>query len=204
MWPAVVVLVTGWLVLAGLHYFQLRIATTTLFWIAAVYFGPLLSAVPWVVLVGATAIAGRLIWRRARWRGVAAFLVPSVVVGVVVALVNWQYVYKVSWYRLHRSDFAAVARLADDRTWTATAPQGYYGPKLPAEYQYLSTVDSLSRIGVNRGTPVWFLSQWAGIPDGAIGYAHITGDIDETAELDGFGDPVKPTVYLGDGWWWVE
>jgi hypothetical protein len=197
-WPPVVLMAGGWLVLIVVQFFG-----------AGIHSGMLLLAVPviygsWLVPIVATIVGTLLLWRRIKWVGVAASLTVGVVMTLVMASANWFHVYATVWFTWHKSDFEAVAHLSDDRNWNATAPQGYYGPRLPSEYQYLSSVQSLSDIGRNNGTPVWFLSQFTGIPDGAAGYAHVTGDIDPDAFLDGFGDRVRPTVDLGDGWWWVE
>lgn len=203
LWPAAVLLVSGWLVLVAFQFFQIRFGL----WAMTI------TPISWIVPIFTTVGAALLSSRRARWLGPAVSLGLSVVVGVVVAMVNWPHIYITTWYQWHRSDFAAVARLGDDQNWTRSAPDGYFGPELPAEYQYLSTVRSLSQIGVNHGTPVWFLAQFTGIPDCAAGYAHFTGDgdpsryagdVDSNDYLDGFGCAVKPKVDLGDGWWWVE
>jgi hypothetical protein len=47
-----------------------------------------------------------------------------------------------------------------------------------------------------------FLSAWAGIPDGAVGYAYFTSVPGQEA-FDCFGDRCQVRWSLGGGWYWL-
>lgn len=169
--------------------------------------------IAWLLPAVAAILSAKLLWRHARWWGIAFCVTVTCAMTLFTAGVDWLKADDDLWYALHEKDFAAVARLGDDTSWVAHAPDGYFGPQLPEEYQYLSQVKSLSRIGVSNGAPVWFLARSTGIPDCAAGYAHFTGTPDANAfrtlpnpnaYLDGFGCAVHPTREYSGGWWWVE
>ncbi|WP_156960209.1 hypothetical protein [Amycolatopsis taiwanensis] len=198
----------GWLIIIALHYFAMTLSRGL---IPPVVF----SSVSWPIGTGVTAIGIVLLWCRTRWLGRLSCVTVAIAIAVFVASTQWSRVYVTTWYSLHRTDFAAVARLVNDGTLSSSPRDGYAGPKLPPDLRYLSVMESASRIGGKEGQSVWFLPTLTGIPDCAIGYAYFTGDptkyeyhpdrnLDSNDYLDGYGCAVFPTIELGDGWWWVD
>jgi hypothetical protein len=125
-----------------------------------------------------------------------------------------------AWYKEHRGDLVAVAQLA--RSGALGDPSGwdYYGPRLPKRYAYLSATGRIAAIpeseylwvngrnvanpGAANQPPVLFLATAVGIPDDAIGLAHLVSLPKRGATYDGFGMRIRPTRSLGDGWWWMD
>ena len=202
-WPSLVLFAGGWLAVATVHYFQIWIFS----WLGLFGFAVLLGA--WLVAAGLTTRGALRLWRRAGWRGLVPFLAAATAIAVLVVMTDWRRFYATSWHNLHRADFAAVARLVEDRGWISTAQrvrdQVHLDDnlQLPEQYQYLSNTRSLTLISSDH--KVALLDQWAPGNHCVLGYAHFTGGVDGHGELLVNGEcPVRPVIDLGDGWWWVE
>ncbi|MFD2470696.1 hypothetical protein [Amycolatopsis silviterrae] len=174
---AAVVFVLGWLLAAALNYFILSVSFVT-----PVPVGVLRTAA-WLTAAVATAVSAWLAWRRLSRPGLAGFAAVTVAAAVLMASVNWVHFYATSWYAMHRPDYAEVLRYVDH------LPPGEGPPR------------GISRLDGDAGAPVWFIRARSGIPGCAEGFAHFDGS---PGSLDGAGCAIRPTVRLGDGWWWVE
>ncbi|MDP9794332.1 hypothetical protein J2S43_002844 [Catenuloplanes nepalensis] len=104
-------------------------------------------------------------------------------------------------YHLNRAGFTAVATLSE----TGRLESGdYYGAPLPPGLAHLSVLGRAARVdALSPGTSVLFLPAWAGIPDGAVGYAYL-GDTPPGLRYDCFGDWCEAHWSLGDGWYWLQ
>lgn len=186
---AAVVFLLGWLLAAAVSYFVVPISGVIPVPVIV------LTAGAWLTAAMATGISAWLVWRGLRWPGVAGYAVVTAACAVLMASTNWVHFYATSWYSMHRADYADLLRSLNELK---------RGEKPPL---------AISRINNDPERPVWFVQAWAGIPDCAAGFAHFSGSpekylpgrpVDSYDYLDGLGCAVRPTVELGDGWWWVE
>lgn len=101
------------------------------------------------------------------------------------------------YYRFHRANFAAVAEFASEGTTS-------HERVLPAELRYLSSDGRVTRIpSFDSDALAEFVPVTMGMPDGAVGYAHL--DTDPGGEMfDCFADQCYARESLGDGWYWME
>ncbi|WP_018680738.1 hypothetical protein [Actinokineospora enzanensis] len=197
-WPLTLSLAGTWSVLVAVQYFQMEILSYL--WILAI---PVIYGA-WLIPFAATVAVLPWVWRWARWLGLAELAVITTALAAIVASVNWWHVNAVTYYYIHRGEFLTVGQLTQDREWLSTAPSGYYGPQLPLAYAHLSMQGSLAEVGTNNHEHAYLLARGAFIPDGAVGYVHLVGEPEPGLTLDGYGIPIKPTIALGDGWWWCQ
>ncbi|WP_409180166.1 hypothetical protein F9C11_27015 [Amycolatopsis sp. VS8301801F10] len=186
---AVVVFLFGWLLAAAVNYHKLFLSFVLPVSIPGLVEGA------WLIAAAATAISAWLVWRRLRWPGLAGCAAVAAVCAVLMATTDWVHFYATTWYSMHRSDFADALTYLDHLEKGMGPPEG------------------ISRMNNDPERPVWFVRVWSGIPDCASGFAHFTEypekylpgrPVDSDDYLDGAGCAVRPTVELGDGWWWVE
>ncbi|WDZ86413.1 hypothetical protein [Micromonospora cathayae] len=184
-----------WLLAAGLHLFGLRIANLWLL-------GTLVHLAGWLAAITVTALAVLLTWRAGGPRRAALVLVPGVLAPAVIVAVDWTSLYVHHFYRLHRADFAAAAALDDKIT---ARYDDRYGQLLPDDLQHLSAGGRAVRLdtGADAGPTAPFLPVRIGSPDGASGYAHLTGAAIGTT-FDCFAAPCRVRWSLGDGWYWLD
>lgn len=155
-------------------------------WSGRVFFlgtlvGMVVSAVAWVVVLGAVVGLGILSGRR--WALVGGV---GVTLLLCAATFNWSAVAPRAWFELHRPlyDHAVQSTQTDD---------SYYGASLPLALRPLS---ANGRVADQEGVLVF--PQWLGIPDDAGGYVWSP---DRRPEVDMFGYWCDQPVDLGDGWW---
>lgn len=186
---AVVVFLFGWLLAVAVNYFAMDISSV--FPIPVI----VLMAGAWLPAAAATALSAVLVWRRLRWPGLAGHAVVAAAFAVLMATTSWVHFYATTWYAMHRSHYAEVLRHVGNLGKGEHPPEG------------------ISQINGDPAQPVWFVRVWSGIPGCAAGFAHFGGSpekylprspFDPRDYLDGDGCAVRPTVELGDGWWWVE
>ncbi|MFI5916690.1 hypothetical protein [Dactylosporangium sp. NPDC051541] len=156
----------------------------------------LILGAAWLVAITATAAAVAMLWLRHGPRWAIPTLALSLAAPLMFAAIDWTYTFAHGFYRLNQADFAAVAALARTGGLDDT---GYYGEPLPPDLRHLSINGRAAHLGA---TDV-FLPAWAGIPDGAIGYAHLTNP-DPAHTYDCFADPCRIHWSLGDGWYWLD
>lgn len=186
--------VAAWTLVAGLHLFGLWLANLWLF-------GLLITGLGWLLAVTVTGIALVVVWR---WKGLgralALVLVPGVLAPVAIVAVNWTSVFVHNYHRLYRDDFRAAAALTDKVT---ARYHDKYGQVLPKDLRHLSSMGRAVRVGTDGDGPSGiFLPVWVGTPDGAAGYAYLTGTPTGTT-FDCFADPCRVRWSLGDGWYWL-
>jgi hypothetical protein len=183
----------AWALVAGVHLFGVWIANLWLFaWL--VYGFAYLAA---IVL---TSFAVAVLWRLRGPRWAVPTLVLSLLAPLVIVAVDWTFLFAHGFYRLNRADFAAVAGLARN---DALGAASYYGDRLPPDLQHLSINRKAGRIPSDAGPNVLFLPAWAGIPDGAVGYAYLA-DAPTNATFSCFADPCWVRWSMGDGWYWLS
>ncbi|WP_327010875.1 hypothetical protein OHA72_28580 [Dactylosporangium sp. NBC_01737] len=187
----VLVAAVGWGLVAGVYLFGIWLANL---WLLA---WPVIM-LAWAVAAVCTAVAVGVLWRRpGPWVAVPV-LGLCLLAPVGIRAVDWASVFVHGYYRVNRDDFAAVAALARDGAFGA---DDYYGDRLPPELEHLSINKKAARIG--PGATAVFLPAWAGIPDGAVGYAYL-GDGPTGGRFDCFADPCQVRWSLGDGWYWLD
>jgi hypothetical protein len=191
---APLLLVCGaWATLAAVHLFSIWIANLWLF--AWVVYG-----LAWLAAIVITLIVVAFLWKRRGPVWAVPTLVLSLVAATAIVTVDWTYSFAHGYYWLNRTDFAAVANLARSGTFRADT---YYGDRLPPDLQHLSINGRAARIASDTGPGALFLPAWAGIPDGAVGYAYLV-DAPTDGTFDCFSDPCRVRWSLGDGWYWLD
>lgn len=178
------------------HYFLPWLLTW--WWLLA----PVLLAALWLLLVAAvaTVLVGAV--RRGRWwRAALVAALAAALVGTVI-VVDWRATFARSWFALHHDGFAEAASLA--RAGTLPDLGSYYGAELPGSLGWLSVDGRISVNGETAAGPVLFVPAYEGIPDDAFGFVHLLGPVPPDLHLDGYGDPIRPSFPLGDGWWWAD
>ncbi|MFI7650377.1 hypothetical protein ACIBTZ_30500 [Micromonospora sp. NPDC049460] len=191
----VVGVVAAWGVVAGLHLFGLRLANLGLL-------GLIITGLGWLLAMAVTGIALVALWPRVGpVKALTLVLVPGLLAPVTIVAVDWTSVFVHNFYRLHRDDFRTAAGLADK----VTAEYGdRYGQVLPKDLRHLSSMGRAVRIGTEGSGPTGvLLPVWVGTPDGAAGYAYLTGTPGDTS-FDCFADPCRMRWSLGDGWYWLD
>ncbi len=187
---AAVVFGCCWLPLAAVKYFAVGLGR-------AIPLPEILYLAPaWLLAAIGTAVSARMATRRLGRRGAAGWALATAAVIALMVCVNWVHFHATTWYAMHRSEYAAVLRDAEHRVPTEPLPE-----------------DVLS-IDTGNGPRVWYIRVWKGFLACSAGYAHFDGSpekympgvaIDSHDYLDdGLGCALRPTVEVGDGWWWVE
>jgi hypothetical protein len=178
------------------------VALTHLFgvWLRS-HFGPLAWAVTglaWLIAAAVTAlvVVACCLARRLPLAGVLVAL--AAVAATAIVRVDWTATFVHGYYRLHHTDFLAVAELS------RTHRLGDDGGRLPGGLRHLALSGDPITHGADSpdSTDVW-LPAWTGLVDGVTGYAYI-GDPPAGTIIDCLGDPCLVRWSLGDGWSWVD
>ncbi len=96
-----------------------------------------------------------------------------------------------SFFDDNTDDLQRVRELVENGTLTA---DGYYGPELPDDLQYLSATDRVSIYPDGS----FFIPRWTGIPDDAGG---IWWSRTSPASRDMYGMACVEPTELNDDWW---
>jgi hypothetical protein len=192
----------AWVIVAAVHLFGIWIANLWVFaW--AVY------GLAWLVAIAITGAGVVSLWSRRGPAWAVPTLALSLVTATAIVTVDGTYLFAHGYYRLNRADFAAVAILARSDMFGA---ESYYGDRLSPDLQHLSINGRAARITVidppqyrysDTGLYGLFLPAWAGIPDGAVGYAYLV-DAPTDVTFDCFADACRVRWSLGDGWYWLD
>lgn len=187
-------IVVAWGIVAALQLFGLWLANL---WV----FGLLVTGLGWLVALAVTGAALVVLWRRlGPARALPLVLAPGLLAPAAIVAVDWTSTFVHGFYRLYRDDFAAAAALADK---VAAEHGDRYGQVLPKHLWHLSSDGRAVRVAAADGGPTGILLPvWLGTPDGAAGYAHLTGEPTD-ATFDCFADPCRVRWSLGDGWYWL-
>ncbi|WP_181697113.1 hypothetical protein [Nocardia sp. GTS18] len=188
VWPVVSVGVMIAAVVTSLHSGWV----VTVLWILAL---PLLAAF-WLALV---VVAVTAVWRTTRggrrWPQVVTGVAAVVSIGVPVMFYLWPQARVWARFQLERPAFdAAVARDLSVRD--------YYGTDLPTHLCWVSANCKVAVVRTADDHTARFVPDYVGIPDGAVGYAHLDGE-PPAEPFEVFGDQLCPVIELGDGWWWL-
>ncbi|MCL2543482.1 MAG: hypothetical protein FWE71_13640 [Nocardioidaceae bacterium] len=142
------------------------------------------SAVFWLIMIGATWLFGCLLGRPSR------LLSTTITLALCVVLLNWCAAAPRAWFEVHRKAFEAGVH--------AMPPSGADRSRLPIALMWL-TVDGDTE-GEEAGSHIaWFFPQWEGMPDDAGGYFYSP---DRSPDgLDMRGMICRAPIDLGSGWW---
>ncbi|WP_326549331.1 hypothetical protein [Micromonospora sp. NBC_01813] len=192
--PLLAILAT-WALLAVTNLFGIPLASLWLIGLAW-------YTTAWLLTVAVTFGAAHLLWRRHRRRLAVAGLAAAALAGVGVVAVDWNSMYAHGWFRLHRSDFAVVAGLADRGELDTDE---FYGRPLPEPLRHLSVNERAAWIHSFDGDQkLLFVPAWIGLLDGAGGFAyHPASPPDTAVRYHCFGDPCQVGSAFGDGWYRV-
>jgi hypothetical protein len=174
----------SWIMLGAAYYFHL--------WLDQGLLSARLLAYPalWIASVVLTT------WWAARRGGrrLLPVMAVQVVLAVVVGgLVPWERVFRQTWFTLHRTAFAEVARMGD------TFPQGH--SVLPDRHRKLL----LGAGSVDRTDTVLFLAVSEQKPE-RIGFTRVIGKhsgADPCTHLNEDDSGQFECAPLADGWWWT-
>lgn len=198
-----------WVMLALASWVALAVAKFFTGWLITKLWllGLAVLGLTWSVAVVTSVVAAAVMIRR---RGTAAGLLAAAAAFAIALLAwtaDWRTVYAHVWFHTHRAEFATVTELVESGRLGAPGTWNYYGPQLPYPHSSLSVTGSISPISpYDRGSddpePDIFLPAYTGIPDGAIGFIHTDRAV--APQYDAYGDPIKPRIDLGGGWWWAD
>ncbi|MEU4596336.1 hypothetical protein [Nocardia sp. NPDC023988] len=164
----------------------------TVLWIMAL---PLLAAFWLAVVVVAVTAVWRTMRGGRRWPQVVTGVAAVVSIGVPVMFYLWPQARVWTRFQLERPAFdAAVARDLSVRD--------YYGTDLPTHLCWVSANCKVAVVRTADDHTARFVPDYVGIPDGAVGYAHLDGE-PPAEPFEVFGDQLCPVIELGDGWWWL-
>ncbi|MCI0584395.1 MAG: hypothetical protein L0227_16160 [Chloroflexi bacterium] len=154
-----------------------------------------------------------LLLRRRRYAAAVAIVAVAALVSTTVLLIPWRDAFPTVWFTTHRAQFARAADLAASGALGEGLDE-YVGAALPADVRAISVSGTLVRIqtfdsedGVPPGEcePALFAPAAFGIPDGAIGFVHLScAHPPSDFFLDAYADGIVPRIELGDGWWWAD
>ncbi|WP_343954493.1 hypothetical protein [Nonomuraea longicatena] len=171
----------SWGALVAAYYFHLWLERGLSPW-------PLAYPVLWLVAVALTTWWAVRLGRRRLLPVMAAQIIVGVAIG---ALIPWERVFRQTWFDLHRTAFAEVARIGD------TFPQGH--SVLPDRHRRLL----LGSAAVDREGDVLFLAVAEMKPE-RIGFTRVlSADTDPCALLNEDEYEQYVCTPLDDGWWWT-
>lgn len=152
----------------------------------------------WLVAVVSTVYCARRVLR-----GRLSVVLAIVGLAMCVHFTNWAFYEPRSYFATHRWAFDQVAGLAESGELDTGE---YLGPQLPRHLADLSTNGRIAVVGRQGDEPVYFMPQYMGLINNAVGYAYDNGDPDPELVIDLFGHPeyLASGVNLGDGWWYVK
>ena len=211
--------IPAWLVLATLGS-----------WVALLldwFFGGAFFTLLWILAIGVTVFLGlvvlvltvllfALLFRARRAAAGVATLAGALTIVGIVLVVPWTEAYPRIWFALNHDAFVRAAALAHAGSLATNPADDYYGADLPAGLTAISVDGKLatasgwgSESGLIEGPcgadPVWFAPAAIFVPDGAVGFVHLSCDSPPSdLQLNGFDDAMAPRIRLGDGWWWAD
>ncbi|RVX41407.1 hypothetical protein EDD27_3936 [Nonomuraea polychroma] len=179
--------VASWVALGATYYFHLWLIDNLWPWSLAY---PAL----WLLAVSLTTFWVLRLRRRERQGWALVAVACQIAVGVAVAgVLPWERVFRQTWFEIHRTAFAELARTGDD------LPEGFSA--LPGRYRKLT----LGRGAVERSEDVLFLTVAEMKPE-RIGFTRVLGKragADPCTRLNEIDDVQYTCAPLDDGWWWT-
>ncbi|GAB1689228.1 hypothetical protein KRM28CT15_10310 [Krasilnikovia sp. M28-CT-15] len=173
-----------WEMVAVTHLFGIWVWSHLGHWTRGAY------GLAWLVAATVTALVAVRLGRTRRFVGAGMVVALSAVSALTIAQIDWTRPFAYGYYRIHRSDFLAVAALA--RTGQLD-PTGHPA----AELQHLA----VNGDPFTLGSHAVFVPTWTGPAGGPTGYAY---GLPADADMDCRSRWNVRCWTLGDGWSWME